>query len=175
MRGFCVRTSRTRWALVTMLALLGSAVMPVRAQTLGRLFSSPEVRAALERMREVQQHADPTTAAGVHARGRPALVPHLTVNGIVLRRDGRDAAWVNGNIIASGGVTPDGVRVEATRGNDRGVRISLPGRTRIIHLKPGQKLDVQKWRVFDAHEAGAREAESAAGADAIREDSRAPE
>lgn len=72
-------------AAAAALVCLGSAA-PVNAEPLGRLFFTPERRAALERQRQLNIQETRATIEGAT----------LSVSGIVQRSGGRSTAWVNG-------------------------------------------------------------------------------
>ncbi len=139
-----------------MLALYASGV---QAQPLGRLFSTPDERAALDQLRQEREYGTPLPTETSSA-DRVAPAPDVTVNGVVLRSGGPDTSWINGSIITSGGVTPEGVRVETGRAGGPSVRIVLPGSARAVRLKPGQKIDVLQGRVLDAYETEATRGEA---------------
>lgn len=115
---------------------------------IGRLFSTPEQRAKLDRLREntgageVAAPApepparEPRTETG---REPPALA--ATFNGIVVRGDAHRVAWIDGVETPAGSSTPAGVRVESERAPDGRLHIRLSrGRTTAV-LAPGQSID----------------------------------
>ena len=140
----------------TLLAL--ALVVDSYAQTrIGRLFSSPEQRIELDRLRN-----DPGFGKGAEPvvdqtgpesgprpeRGLSALA--VTFNGVVIRNDGHRVVWIDGVETASG-MTPAGVRIEADRTSGGRLRIQLPdGRTSAV-LDPGQAIDATG-RVRKAYE-----------------------
>jgi len=81
------------------------------AQPIGRLFYSPEQRA------EIDRAPLPSTASD-------ATNQSLTLNGMVVRKDGKKTRWVNGvpSFATDSDVTlPKDVRVGETRDPDRGI------------------------------------------------------
>ena len=143
-------------ALVSTAALEDSSAQ----ERIGRLFSSPEQRLELDRLRneagvEGEGTADGTEDGAHDARspdvrveperspepeGRPPALA-VTFNGIVVRSDGRHVAWVDGVETLAGATTPSGVRIEADRapGGRPRIRVS-DGRTSAL-LAPGQSID----------------------------------
>ena len=80
------------------------------------------------------------------------MVLQLSVDGVVLRSDGLESTWVNGSPVV-GGVTREGLRVEAERGSTAGdVSITLPSGLEIVRLRPGQKVDVVSGTVIEVYE-----------------------
>lgn len=94
-------------------AALLLAASPARAEPLGKLFFTPERRAALDRLRELnlQENA-------------PAVEDEtLRVNGIVRRSSGRVTTWVNGqprNDQAADG----GIHIEVNRADPARAQVS---------------------------------------------------
>ena len=105
-------------------ALLGlSLAAPAAGQEIGRLFFTPEQRAALDARRK----------AKVPDKSAPVAAPTLRLDGYVKRTDGRSTIWVNGEAADQGVQPPTGVET----------RVSLPageGGDR-VSLKPGETLD----------------------------------
>lgn len=105
--------SATTLAVLLLLAGLLLAALPVRAEPLGKLFFTPDRRAALDRLRQLnlQENA-------------PAVEDEtLSVNGIVRRSSGRITTWVNGqphDEQAAG----DGIRVEVNRADPTRAQVS---------------------------------------------------
>lgn len=137
------RPSSTLLALCLSLSLSLESI--AQQETLGRLFLTPERRAALDRVRQ-QNPANQHEAISENAR--------LTVNGIVRRSSGRNTAWVNGNtlnetspageldfrksagrddqVFVSTGSTRQALRVGDSLNRDSGAKEEiLPGRLRI--------------------------------------------
>ena len=85
---------RTTTAIAALLgALLGSA--GAGAQELGRLFFTPEQRAALDARRKARVPDKPAAAPQAES-------PVTRVNGAVQRSGGRSTVWVNGEAIPEG-------------------------------------------------------------------------
>ena len=143
-------------ALLFLFPILFPAADAYAQPRIGRLFSSPEQRIELDRLRDdpgLGTEAEPAAGgAGPESRPAPASDPPafpVTVNGVVLRSDGRRVAWVNGTETATGTTTSAGIRIDAAPG--RGLRIRWPGGRTSATLVPGQTIDA-KGRVRDAYE-----------------------
>lgn len=112
---------------------------------IGRLFSSPEQRVELDRLRnESGDGKDAETVVERTAgeiRSEPELGPsafRVTFDGIVIRSDGHRVAWIDGMEAVVGETTPTGVRIDADHTPGGRVRIRLShGRTSTV-LEPGQ-------------------------------------
>ena len=117
------------------IVLLGLTATPgSAAEAIGRLFMTPEQRAALDSARE--SGTDLLTAAG-QPTSSPAASPDepVVLNGVVRRSRGPDVTWVNGTRVSTSG--PEGVYLR--RGPDRHNQVTLEeaGGAR-ARLKPGQ-------------------------------------
>jgi len=105
--------------------------LPVKAQDLGRLFFTPEQRAALDARRKARVPDKPAAA--------PLLFsPTTRLDGYVRRSDGRSTVWVNGASVDDAAPRADG-RVSVGVGDSR-------ARAR---LKPGEILDRSSGEVTD--------------------------
>ncbi len=103
----------------------------VSAQELGRLFFTPEQRAALDARRKARVPDKPAAT--------PAVVsPTTRLDGYVRRSDGRSTVWVNGERADDASPRADG-RVSVTVG-ESDVRVPL---------RPGEELDRGSGEVHD--------------------------
>ena len=99
--------------------LLLTALPAAQADELGRLFFTPQQRQQLE--------LHETSGNGAEGGQRSYII----VNGVVQKQGGNRTVWING------------AAQEAERGNDRTpatVPVAVPGKTRPVQLKVGQKL-----------------------------------
>ena len=145
--------SRTRvLAVACLVAVALSLLAPagdLHAQSrIGRLFSSPEQRAELDRLREGAGAAedaaplpDPPARESRPETGRETPALAATLNGVVVRGDGLGVAWIDGIEIPAGSSTRAGAHVATERAPDGRLRIRLSlGRTTAV-LAPGQFVD----------------------------------
>ncbi|HEX2648915.1 MAG TPA: hypothetical protein VHN19_03150 [Burkholderiales bacterium] len=129
-----------RAALLLALALL-AATPPARAQELGRLFFTPEQRAALDARRRARVPDKPAAVP-------QAEQPTTRVDGAVRRSGGRSTVWVNGEAI------PENPRAEGARLETEGAksgRVSVPAgeSARRYDLRVGETLDRNTGEVHD--------------------------
>ena len=121
--------------------LLGAAVASgAAAQELGRLFFTPEQRAALDARRKARVPDKPAATPQAES-------PVTRVNGVVQRADGRSTVWVNGEAI------PDSPRAGA-QGAPRPAgagRVAVPGgeSARDLNLRVGESLNRDSGEVTD--------------------------
>jgi hypothetical protein len=115
---------------LAILALLAALSGPVAAQELGRLFFTPEQRAALDARRAARLPDKPTAARES---------PTTRVDGFVARSSGRSTVWVDGEALADG-AQPEGLRVQ--RGRDAGkVTVIFGEQGRRVEMRVGETLD----------------------------------
>jgi len=118
-------------AALALATLLLAAAMPAPAQELGRLFFTPEQRAALDARRKARLPDRPAAAA-------PS--PTARIDGQVQRSGGRSIVWVNGEPITEGS-QPDDLRVAPRRGDPGGVSVTPGEGGRSVDVKVGGTLD----------------------------------
>jgi hypothetical protein len=105
--------------------------LPVKAQDLGRLFFTPEQRAALDARRKARVPDKPSAM--------PLIIsPTTRLDGFVRRSDGRSTVWVNGASVDDTAPQADG-RVAVGAGERRAR----------VRLKPGEVLDRSSGEVTD--------------------------
>lgn len=124
------------------LAFLVAALLlaPVaEAQELGRLFFTPEQRAALDARRRARVPDKPAAATVVS--------PTTRLDGYVKRSQGPSTVWVNGEGQLE--TSPDAPRIGATRRDDGRVSIGVGESGGRVGLKPGEVLDRSTGEVRD--------------------------
>jgi hypothetical protein len=125
--------------IVMLFALVGLAI-PCEAQDIGRLFFTPEQRAALDGRRKAR------------VPDKPAVVPVLAspttrLDGFVRRSGGRSTVWVNGESLSESG--PEAPRIEPGRSSDARVSVPIGDSGARAALKPGEVLDRGSGEVRD--------------------------
>ncbi len=111
------------------------------ADSLGRLFLTPEQRRALDTRRDPNAPPSATDLANAVPAGSA-----MVLNGIVRRSRGSDVVWVNG-VRAS---TAPGQAIHLRRGPDENNRVTLEdGEGTVARLKPGQFWEPATGRVAD--------------------------
>jgi hypothetical protein len=117
--------------------LLGPAAS---AQELGRLFFTPEQRAALDARRKARVPDKPAAVPQAES-------PVTRIDGAVRRSGGKSTVWVNGEAVSEG-AQADGAKVTA---RERGAaRVTLPtGEGAQRDLRVGESLDRGSGEVRD--------------------------
>lgn len=117
---------------MTRLLLLGALALPLapaQAQELGRLFFTPDQRAALDARRR----------ARVPDRPNAVISPTTRLDGYVQRSGGPSTVWVNGEGQLE--TSPEAPRIGATRRDDGRVSVPVGESGARVGLKPGETLD----------------------------------
>jgi hypothetical protein len=123
-------TRRLVLALAAQL-LTGAAAAQVPEEPLGRLFFTPEQRAALDAGRRIatkKSGSQPTRTSGPKS---------VQLNGIILRSDGARTVWINNKAYQDR--NPGGIRVE----------VQDPAAAQIQVGRGGPKVDLQVGEVYD--------------------------
>lgn len=119
-----------RHAAAFLLLCASLAPSAVGAQELGRLFFTPEQRAALDARRAARLPDKPVAAAAS---------PTTRIDGSVTRSSGRSTLWVDGAAVPDG-TQPEGLRIRRGRDTSR-VTVILGEDARRIDLRVGETLD----------------------------------
>lgn len=113
--------------------LLLAFILPaaqIQAQELGRLFFTPEQRAALDARRKARVPDKPEAVV---------VSPTTRLDGYVKRSSGPSTVWVNGEGLLE--TSPEAPRIGATRRDDGRVSIGVGESGARVGLKPGEVLD----------------------------------
>jgi hypothetical protein len=122
-------------------ALLVLALVPVasQAQELGRLFFTPEQRAALDARRKARVPDKPAAAV--------VAAPVTRLDGYVKRSGGPSTVWINGDSVPDN--APEAPRIDPSRGASGSVSISVGETGARVRLRPGEALDRGNGEVRD--------------------------
>jgi hypothetical protein len=132
--------------------LCGYAVADTAHQVPGRLFTTPEERAMLDRLRAGKPDPKPPetaqTSSGAGSMAGPGKP--VRVDGVVRRSRGPSTVWVDGEALPAGGRTADGVQVRPAGKAPGAVYLKVPNGERAVRLKPGQRYDPSRGVVTEA-------------------------
>lgn len=126
--------------LVALLIALNS--IPAQAETLGRLFFTPQERTALDRER--YQSGTPPERAGEE----PLPMESITLNGHIRRSGGKSTVWLNGKPIQVNGA-PQNVGISDKAAGEIAIKTPESGRT--YPLKVGQTLTPGSGEIRDLY------------------------
>jgi len=128
-------------ALFVFFASTAAAPSEVRAQSLGKLFLTPQQRAALDLRRASRLPDKPMAEVVVES-------PTARVNGQVVRADGRSTVWVNGLPMREGSQNA-GLRMAPAPTAADSVTISVGEGERSVRLKVGETMNRDTGEVRD--------------------------
>jgi len=129
---------RVRGLLLLVLAL--AAASAANAQSLGRLFLTPEQRATLD-LRRASRVPDRPAAVVVES-------PTARIDGQVVRSDGRSTVWVNGQPVREG-TQSEGLRVAPASSTADSVTLAVGEGARRVELKVGESMNRDTGEVRD--------------------------
>ena len=155
MRSSC-STNRIHPAGRTVLYSLLLWVMPAQGAELGRLFTTPQERAMLEKSRHrptPQVEKQPKSSKKKPRSPVEAIkTPRVTVNGVVTRTDGTSTVWVNGMNSLDGDLDAQHIYVDPTSTRGEKVTIRLPNSPLELRLKPGETYEPSASTVIDGYQ-----------------------
>ena len=150
--GPCRRLLLGLWAFCT---VAKAAPPDGPAQVPGRLFTTPEQRAMLDRLRATPpkvQRRSRKAAASERAVTSTGPKKPVAIGGIVQRSQGPNTVWVDAVPLTEGGVTQEGIRVEPAARPAGEVYLRAPDAQRRVGVKPGQRYDPVKGLVTESFE-----------------------
>jgi len=118
---------------------------PALGEDLGRLFFTPEQRAALDARRKARIPDKPSVVV--------VESPVTRLDGIVTRGGGKSTVWVNGEPVPEG-VNPEGLRVRQRRSESGRVTVDIGETDSQVDLKIGQSFDRATGEVRDSLDGG---------------------
>lgn len=121
-----------RLALAVAVVLAAMPARDVAAQELGRLFFTPEQRAALDARRKARVPDKPAAVPQAES-------PVTRVNGAVRRGGGNSTVWINGETVPEAG--PGGARIAPREAGAGRVNIPAGEGAQRYDLRVGQSVD----------------------------------
>lgn len=151
------KTPRYRPTLMVTMAVMWVVPVALPGAELGRLFTTPQERAALDKLRREGPKvvAPKEVALPVTPEQIPEAQPPqpITVNGLVRRSDGANTVWVNGVNSLEGEFDSQGFQVDTHRIRGDRVRVTVSGRPgQPIEMRPGQTFDPAAGRMGDVYQ-----------------------
>jgi len=151
------KTPRYRPTLMVTM-VMWAVPMALPGAELGRLFTTPQERAALDKLRR-EGHKPVAAPEELAPAEQPEQIPEaqppepITVNGFVRRSDGANTVWVNGVNSLEGEFDSQGFQVDTRRIRGDRVRVTVSGRPgQQIEMRPGQTFDPAAGRVRDVYQ-----------------------
>jgi hypothetical protein len=141
------RGSALAAALIACLVAGAAAAAAPQPNALGRLFMTPEQRERLEARRQLKT-VEVSASQSAAAEEEAPVASYLTVQGQVLRSDGRQTIFINGTPYAAD-ESPKGTQL--VRGRRAGEVTIVPADNALpVRLKVGQSLDKNTLTVDDS-------------------------
>jgi hypothetical protein len=113
---------------VALIVISSQAVSQGKIDELGRLFTDPEQREKLEAVRH---------GAYDEAADNEKIVSTVTVNGVMMRRDGESVVWINGKSTLEGELAK-GVNVYTRSADRESYTVPIVVDGKLVRIKPGQ-------------------------------------
>jgi hypothetical protein len=135
-----------RIGIAMILALAGTA----KADSIGRLFFTPEQRVVLDNARGQKVKIE------VEAQSEEPAPDIVSLNGVVKRDDGHTTVWLN-NRAVSDHRTTGGVTIHPQGSASDPVLFTIPQAERVVTLRVGQNLDVTTGQVVEPYSPKAAE------------------
>ena len=135
--------------------LLGMSTVNVMADELGRLFTTPQERAALEKLRHQEPVKEIKTEITFEEPEVEEVKPDIggiTVDGLVYRKNGKSTAWINNSNTYEGDFSNQYLRINTGNIEPGNVQVEIPGSVNNIKLKVGQTYDPNAEKVTDLTE-----------------------
>jgi hypothetical protein len=120
----------------------------VTPPTFQRLFTTVNERVLLDQKRQRILHPKKIKKSGKKAYKQ--LPKNLSINGFILREDGKNTVWINGKATKHKSRTEHGVRIRTDKRRGK-VRIYLPDSGKRISLKAGQSLNTQDGKIQESY------------------------
>jgi hypothetical protein len=136
--------------LVALIVLMVGAG-PAAGAEFGRMFFTPDQRAALDYFRKLNIR---NAAISDDDRDKDLVAPppapeQVSVNGVVRRSDGKSTVWVNRRAVTE--QQPAGAALNVTPRTDNRVRLSVPKSGRSADLKVGQTADTVSGTITEGY------------------------
>ena len=107
---------------------------------LGRLFFTPDQRAALDQARQHNKNLDVINESAPD---------NITLNGVIKRSDGQHTIWINNRAFSDKTASE---RITVTREKESGrYTVKLPYSEKRVQLKVGQSMDAASGKVDEAY------------------------
>jgi hypothetical protein len=133
-------------------------VMAAQSAELGRLFTTPQERAMLEKSRHRPTPQVEKQPKRIEKEPRGSAVeeikapPRITINGVVSRTDGTSTVWVNGMNSLEDDLDAQHIYVDPTSTRGEKVTIRLPNSPLELRLKPGETYEPSASTVIDGYQ-----------------------
>lgn len=139
------------WAVIFLVCI---STQTAATEYLGRLFTTPQERSNLERLRNQQpvEVKEPEIIVKEIPKEKEQQQPDIggiTVNGLVYRKHGKSTAWINNNNTYDGNLENQYIQIDARDIDPDKVVIEIPWSDKEVELKTGETYDPKAGQVHD--------------------------
>ena len=125
---------------------------PASADGLGRLFTSPTERTALNKIRNAKPKPEKIQVVEVETIVEPIVEEEeeiilrdaIVLKGIVYRSDGKNAAWINDSNTYEGDLESLYIQIKTEEIESDQVQLTMPDNETKVKIKVGDYYDPQK-------------------------------
>ncbi len=122
----------------------------------GRLFTTPAERRSLQELRETAPLVEepvqvivPETDVLAEEKVVPRNLEGITLNGLVVRKDGKSTVWLNGSNSYEGSLASEYFRIDTDDINKKKVSVKVPDVDLEFDLKVGQTYEPEDESLLD--------------------------
>lgn len=145
------------WELVFIAILLIFCISiqnTMAAERLGRLFTTPQERSTLEKLRHQKpvENIQPEVVFKKEPKEEEVQQPEIggiTVNGLVYRENGKSTAWVNNSNTYEGNLENQYIQIDTKNIDPDNVVIEIPSTDKEVKLKTGETYDPEAGQIHD--------------------------
>jgi len=124
------------------------------ADDLGRLFTTPQQRETLEKLRH-QKLAEVITVPEItfeepEVEEEKPIIGGITVNGLVYRKGGKSTAWINSENTFEGNFGNEYILIDTQNIKPDDVEIVIPVNEKKVKLKTGDTYDPETDQIFSS-------------------------
>lgn len=138
----------------TLVIFLTTTQVTMATEKLGRLFTTPQERNALERLRH--QRPVEIVQPEIKIREKPEAekeeqpeIGGITVKGLVYRKNGKSTAWINNSNTYEGSPENQYIQIDAKNIDPDNVVIEIPLNEKKVKLKTGETYNPEADQVHD--------------------------
>lgn len=122
----------------------------------GRLFTTPDERSALQELRNAEPINEepvkiiiPEVDDLAEKKPVPRNLEGITLNGLVVRKDGKSTVWLNGSNSYEGSLASEYFHIDTDDINNKKVLVKVPDVDLEIDLKVGQTYEPEDESLLD--------------------------
>jgi hypothetical protein len=146
MKHTCTTGKIVRGSVLLAMALHSLQTAAMEQDQIGRLFTTPRERAALDQARQ----SNSKTVAEANSPVEEKLGDQITLDGFVRKNNGKTTVWVN-QVPQTGHENAQGITIIQSGHSPSAISMQLPS-GKSIRLKAGQTFDTTNGKVMDVYD-----------------------